>query len=88
MRRFMRNTNRWMLGGVAALLSVMVVVGCGGAEEKPAVSGAQKEGDGHVHKEDEKHWSRHVKICRYALMLTPPLCESSQNPSQRGDAAF
>ena len=46
----MRKTNRWMQGVLAALLGVVVLAGCGGgAEETP------KEGDGHIHKEGDKH---------------------------------
>ena len=46
----MRKTNRWMTGVLAALLGAVVMAGCGsGAEEAPA------EGDGHIHKEGDKH---------------------------------
>ena len=46
----MPKTNRWMQGVLAALLGVVVLAGCGGgAEETP------KEGDGHIHKEGDKH---------------------------------
>ena len=46
----MRKTNGWMTGVLVALLGVVVLVGCGGGAEE-----APKEGDGHVHKEGDKH---------------------------------
>jgi len=42
----MRKTKRWMMGAVVALPGVMVVAGCGEAEEKPAADN-HTEGDGH-----------------------------------------
>jgi len=46
----MRNTNRWMKGVLVALLGVVVLAGCGGGAEEP-----DKDADGHIHKEGDKH---------------------------------
>ena len=52
----MRKNNRWVRGVLAALLCAGAVAGCGGApEEAPAAAEKHKEGDGHDHKEGEKH---------------------------------
>ena len=52
----MRKTNRWTKAVLTALLGAIVMAGCGGgAEETPEAGGGHKEGDGHDHKEGEKH---------------------------------
>ena len=52
----MRKNNRWMTGVFMALLGAVVLAGCGGgAEEPPAAGGSHTEGDGHEHKEGDKH---------------------------------